>query len=265
MKTIISLFDHSHTWAMPFAEAGHEVIPFDLDSEDWPVDISDLCVGWLLENDFDIVDGILAAPPCTDFTNSGAQYWQRKDEDGRTEASLQLAYQVIRAVDYFKPDFWVLENPVGRLPRLMPEIGKPRLIFDPCDYAGWVTTDQERERLDELRHYHEEGRKFTQEDLQLIKDTGAYTKRTCLWGEFNVPQKRRIEPVRVCNQGSWLQLLGGKSDKTKRARSDTPWGFSYAFAEANSWTEQIDNELSQWREAQFDDAETEEPNPFIRP
>ena len=34
---------------------------------------------------FDTVYGILAAPPCTDFAGSGAQYWKTKDEDGRTK------------------------------------------------------------------------------------------------------------------------------------------------------------------------------------
>ena len=30
----------------------------------------------------DDIDGILAAPPCTDFTSAGAQYWAQKDKDG---------------------------------------------------------------------------------------------------------------------------------------------------------------------------------------
>jgi len=36
------------------------------------------------------IDAILAAPPCTDFASSGAQYWPEKDRDGRTAYSLEL-------------------------------------------------------------------------------------------------------------------------------------------------------------------------------
>jgi len=45
-----------------------------------------------------------------------------------------------------------------------------------------------------------------------------------------------VEPVKVCEQGSWLQKLGGKSEKTKTLRSATPMGFARAFYEANHWS-----------------------------
>lgn len=264
MKTVISLFDHSCAWSAPYWSAGHDVYPFDLDNEEAPVDVNELCAEWFFEdNDFGIVDGILAAPPCTDFTVSGAQYWKAKDTDGSTEASVELALQVLRAVDLFQPDFWALENPVGRIHKLIPELGKARLIFDPCDYAGYMDLSAEDlARLDELRTYYEREIEFSQADLEFIKRTGAYTKRTCLWGDFRIPEKRRIEPVKVCKQGSWLQRLGGKSAKTKRARSDTPAGFAKAFFEANCWNPEIDAALSDYREAVHFEGEEAE-NPFL--
>jgi hypothetical protein len=93
--------------------------------------------------------------------------------------------------------FWTLENPVGRIRRLLPEIGKVKLTFDPCDYGD------------------------------------AYTKRTQLYGVFNLPEKHPVEPVKVCSEGSWLMQLGGKSERTKELRSITPTGFARAFYEAN--------------------------------
>lgn len=56
-------------------------------------------------------------------------------------------------------------------------------------------------------------------------------------GDFAIakrwPEPRRLEPIRVCSQGSWVQRLGGKSERTKELRSMTPDGFARAFALAN--------------------------------
>jgi site-specific DNA-cytosine methylase len=148
------------------------------------------------------VHGILCAPPCTDFSGSGAQYWQKKDASGTTISSLSIVDACLRMVAIYKPTFWALENPVGRLRRWL---GPYRFSFDPCDFAGW-NSNPEADR---------------------------YTKKTLLWGEFNTPEVRRQEPLKVCAQGSWLMKLGGKSERTKTLRSMTPLGFARAFFEAN--------------------------------
>jgi hypothetical protein len=138
--------------------------------------------------------GILAAPPCDHFSVSGAQYWPYKDNDGRTLEAISVMDACMRIIFICMPRFWALENPVGRMKKYL---GNPKLIFNPCDYGD------------------------------------PYTKKTLLWGEFNEPEKNPVEPVRVCSQGSWIQKLGGKSDKTKMLRGITPPGFSKAFFEAN--------------------------------
>lgn len=145
------------------------------------------------------VYGILAAPPCTHFTNSGAQYWAEKDADGRTLADLEIVTACLRIIIQCKPKFWALENPVGRLGKWM---GKPRIYFNPCDYGD------------------------------------PYTKKTCLWGNFNIPEKSPVEPefVIAANGDRYSKIhwsTGGKSDKTKELRSITPPGFAKAFMEAN--------------------------------
>ena len=140
------------------------------------------------------VYGVLAAPDCNCFSGSGAQYWPAKDADGRTLAGLELVSACTRFILATKPHFWVLENPIGRLQKWL---GPPRMRFHPCDYGD------------------------------------PYTKRTNLWGEFNIPEKNKVEPIRVNSQGSWVQSLGGKSEKTKELRSTTPAGFARAFFEAN--------------------------------
>lgn len=204
MATVLSLFDHSGNWPRPYAEQGHNVISLDLKSG---VDIASIDCQWLADNvldDYGAVDAVLAAPPCTDFARSGAQYWPAKDADGRTEASVHLVRQVMRAVNFLQPKFWAMENPVGRLNRCVPELAKfGPWYFDPCDFGD------------------------------------PYTKRTGLWGTFTAPlplfvgRNLSVEPVRSCAQGSWLQRLGGSSERTKELRSETPMGFAYAFAAAN--------------------------------
>lgn len=140
------------------------------------------------------IRGILAAPPCDHFSGSGAQYWQQKDADGRTLDGLSMVDACMRIIMVCNPAFWCLENPIGRLKRYL---GNPRMYFQPHEYGD------------------------------------PYTKKTCLWGNFNIPQKNMVEPEKVCSQGSWLMKLGGKSERTKRLRSITPPGFAQAFYKVN--------------------------------
>lgn len=232
-RLLLSLFDHSGSWAYPFECAGWNVVQADLKHGD---DIGQWSAATLLDDvlqRFDTVDGLIAAPPCTDFAVSGAQYWPDKDADGRTEASVHLVRQVLRCVDYLRPDFWAVENPVGRIGRLVPALGPARLSFDPWEFAGWTDPDAATlARLDTLRA---RGPGPTAPaDLALVRDVGAYTKRTLLWGSFALPVRRPVAPVATSSQGSWLQSLGGTSEATKAARSLTPVGFARAFAAAQT-------------------------------
>lgn len=187
-KIILDLCGGTGSWSKPYKEAGYDVRVITLPDQD-------VRTYYPPEG----VYGILAAPVCTDFSRSGAQYWMLKDMDGRTIDSMGLVIACLRVITIAQAKsknftFWSLENPVGRLRRWM---GKPQLIFNPCDYGD------------------------------------AYTKKTCLWGSFNLPEKHEVEPVRVSSEGSWIMRLGGKSDRTKELRSITPPGFAKAFYKAN--------------------------------
>ena len=191
-KTIISLFDYSGAWSQPYRDAGYDVIQVDIKhGQD---------IRWAYHMDKD-VQGILMAPPCTAFAVSGAQYWKKKDEDGRTLEGMALVDASLRFVAIYNPVWWVLENPVGRLKRY---IGAAEYWFDPCEYAGWLPKDEQ---------YDEQ-----------------YTKRTGLWGSFTIPEKKDLPSV----QGSKMHAkYGGKSERTKELRSMTPRGFALAFFNAN--------------------------------
>lgn len=202
---ILSLFDATGNWSRPYREAGYDVRQYDLTlGHDLLSDELLDCYYW---TDMALaaaaagtkVRGILIAPPCTDFASSGAQYWLEKDADGRTQRSIDLVGAALAIIGYTNPDWWCLENPVGRLNRCIPLLAQcgPRYV-QPFWYGD------------------------------------PYTKKTGLWGRFNLPAPTNmVEPQRVCAQGSWLQKLGGKSERTKALRSATPMGFARAFFAAN--------------------------------
>jgi len=174
-KMILDLCAGSGAWSRPY-QKDYEVRKIDL-----PEDIR------LIEHPGNIY-GILAAPPCTVFANSGAR-WIRTEEE--MIQGLSIVDACLRLVAICKPVFWALENPIGKLRKFL---GDPTLIFDPCDYGD------------------------------------PYTKKTLLWGEFNIPRKNTVPAV----EGSKMHVkYGGKSDRTKRERSKTPPGFAKAFHKAN--------------------------------
>lgn len=190
---IISLYDYSGTWSEPYRKAGCRVLQIEsklgLDVFAWNYKVIRP----------ELVAGILAAPPCTDFAGSGAQYWKQKDKRGQTKESLKLVKRTLEIVSYFNPPFWVLENPVGRLNKLLPELAP----FGPWYFEPYWFGD-------------------------------PWTKKTGLWGKFNQPKPDNIvKPLEFSKQGSWTQLLGGKTEKTKELRSITPPGFAKAFYKAN--------------------------------
>ena len=236
---MLSLFDASGEWSRLYAESLDYTVEC-VDLSNWG-DIMDVVTAGDALEFFESADILLAAPPCTDFSVSGAQYWKQKDRDGRTARSVELVRQVMRLVDLYEPTdeeylaefghlVWAVENPVGRIAKLLPELGTP-WYFDPFEFAGYETQPRHLRRLDLIRRKNGEG--VTAEEAAFVYRCGAYTKRTGLWGNFTRPTPRPIEPVMVCRQGSPLQRFGGKSDRTKELRSNTPRGFAKAFFLAN--------------------------------
>lgn len=202
-KTILSLFDYTGNWARPYLDAGYNVICLDIKHG---IDINDFNVDYLIhEMDINEVYGILAACPCTEFASSGARWFDKKDKDGRTQKAVELVKKTLNTIEFYDPEFWVIENPVGRIGKLVPELDVKPFYFNPCDYA----------------------KGYDDED---------YTKKTGLWGVFTPPTKenlgedRSLEPLK----GSKMhKLYGGTSERTKTLRSITPRGFAQAFFDCN--------------------------------
>jgi hypothetical protein len=148
------------------------------------------------------VYGIIAAPPCTHFCSSGARWWKDKGQSALLEG-LEIVDACLRFVAVCNPVFWALENPVGRLVHY---IGPPAMKFDPWEFGD------------------------------------PYTKKTCLWGKFNIPKRTPCEPISgIAEDGhnnprkrfpSKMHLLPPTADRST-LRSMTPEGFAKAFFEAN--------------------------------
>lgn len=201
-KKILSLFDRTGNWSKPYADAGYKVFTLDVQEGanrfgSFDLNMFESCSDlfeFLEDFGMNAVDGILAALPCTDFAASGARWWKGKDASGATDESVSLARLTLEIVETLKPAWWVLENPVGRLPRLVPEL-EPfgPLYFQPHEFGE------------------------------------PYTKKTGLWGEFNGDLERNhVEPV----EGSKMWKLPPSAERAN-LRSATPAGFAKAFYNAN--------------------------------
>lgn len=192
MGLIVSLCDDSEIMLEPWKEAGYETLGVDIKKGR---DVR------LLEY-MGQVDAVFAFPPCTVFANSGARHlWYQSPH--RTREHILEGISIMDACARFilvhKPAVWFLENPVGKMRRYLEPL--LRMTFNPCDYAGYSSSED------------------------------AYTKRTMLYGEFEIPAKLPMEPI----HGSKMHLkYGGRSERTKAARSLTPRGFARAFFLANA-------------------------------
>ena len=148
--------------------------------------------------------GVLSAPPCTHFSGSGARHWKKKGKEPLLEG-LSVVDACLRIIFITNPKFWVLENPVGRLKHY---IGDCKATFQPYEYGD------------------------------------AYSKRTCLWGEFNMPEPTDIvEPDMVeftSKKGEkkrmsriFYESFSLPPNERARIRSMTPPGFAKAFYRDN--------------------------------
>lgn len=119
---VLDLFAGLKGWSEPFAERGHEVFSVDLDERfdvDLHKDIFDLTtedIPWQ-------PDIVLASPPCEKFSvMTIGRNWNKDNTAKNTEAKLafHLVQNTLLLIEYeFKPKFWVMENPRGKLRTLL--------------------------------------------------------------------------------------------------------------------------------------------------
>jgi len=216
-KIILDLCGGTGAWSEPYRKAGYDVrvitlpehnilftrinnngtLDFYRDkmhvSKDFQVKIKD-------------IHGILAAPPCTQFSFARTTAKTPRDFKGAMEI-ISACEQIIRAcVIGGGLKFWAMENPTGHLRRF---IGKPTFRFYQWQFGG----------------YH--------------------VKSTDIWGHFNYPRptvkiKPEVDHAEIDRR--WAnpvipeyikERLKSTGERRAAVRAITPEGFARAFYKSN--------------------------------
>jgi hypothetical protein len=187
-RIILDLCGGTGSWSKPYRDAGYDVRIVTLPENDVRLYIPPKDV-W----------GILAAPPCTEF--SVAKHFHGKGNYTHNfTTGLEIVSACMRIILTASPVWWALENPKGYLRRWL---GEPVVSFDPWWYGD------------------------------------PYKKRTDLWGEFNVPFRQVYNEPENMIKFSMLHSKEihpeyyGILSRTER-RAITPSGFAHAFCLANA-------------------------------
>jgi len=187
-RIILDLCGGTGAWSRPYAEAGYDVRVITLPEHDVR-----------LYTPPDNVYGILAAPPCDEF--SIAKHFHGKGKYTHNfEKGLEVLSACCRIILVSNPKFYVIENPAnGLMKRWM---GAPDAIFSPWQFGD------------------------------------NYQKQTALWGKFKMPEPTVLEKPEGMKKFSMLyskeiypEYYGIYTRQERRAI--TPPGFAKAFFEAN--------------------------------
>src|SRR5579872_7049205 len=148
-KVILDLCGGTGSWSKPFVDAEFQVLNITLPDYDvFAVDFYDEDIEFRSRTgkpsmyaDYKNIYGILAAPPCTMFSDARTNAKTPRDLRGGMEivdACLKIIYecQYHTKSDQSKVSplkFWALENPwYGRLKWFL---GNPNYIFDPWEFG----------------------------------------------------------------------------------------------------------------------------------
>lgn len=212
-KIILDLCGGTGSWSRPYEKAGYEVKNITLPNYNvFNVEIKKdflIFAGGGSAKSIKIkvknIYGILSAPTCTHF--SLARTTAKEPRDFNT--AMKLVKQCLEIIWHCRINgnlkFWALENPMGYLRQFL---GRPPLTWQPCDYGE------------------------------------PYTKRTDLWGYYNLPTKKPVplsdQQMRDCSINNRIlpkipedYKMPGDIRAQAVRRSITPKGFAEAFFRAN--------------------------------
>lgn len=230
---VISFYDFSGNMLKPWADAGYQCFAFDIKHKKQTrtdfigegsitfirQDLYNPCFWPSAEMTFykktKIVFGF---PPCTDLAVSGAKHFERKEKEnpGFQDFAVARAIDIARLAETIGAPY-MIENPVSVLAT---KWRKPSFYFEPYEYGKYIPeAEAEHPRWPQYFPAHD-----------------AYTKKTGIWSGngFVQPEKKPVDLPEDYSGSEIWKKLGGKSEKTKEIRSETPRGFAQAVFEANS-------------------------------
>lgn len=141
-KIILDLCGGSGSWSRPWALAGYDVRLITLPDYDvtkirltcYELGVPKLQMPNEKTGKYEYIPirdiwGILAAPPCTEFSvlNCKAEARQRKPHEG-----MVVVRACLNVIRWCAPEWWALENPRGYLREYL---GGPQLTFQPWEYG----------------------------------------------------------------------------------------------------------------------------------
>jgi hypothetical protein len=222
-KVILDLCGGSGAWSRPYKEAGYNVILITLPDHDvsqvefgnYGMDFKDIlspnpnCTTCVSYAD---VYGILAAPPCTEFSlaKNGSKRSRDFEKGLKTvKACLEIIWQ---CRIHGNLHFWALENPRGYLRQFL---GRPHFTYEQWQYGG-----DKRKATDIWGYFHE--------PIPAVKEMpdgmkGHDLSHSKQWQKIEIPQ-------------AYEDYFSGIKDyDTRRAalRAITPEGFAQAFFRVN--------------------------------
>ncbi len=127
MKILIAC-EYSGVVREAFAKIGHDAVSCDLLPTEIPGKHHTGSIEDVLDNQWDLV---IAFPPCTHLSSSGARWWPEKQQDGRQQEAEQFFLQFTKL-----PCKWAIENPVGRMSTVY---RKPDQIIQPWQHGHGET------------------------------------------------------------------------------------------------------------------------------
>jgi len=219
-KIILDLCGGSGAWSKPYKENGYDVKLITLPEYD--ITQTEFYGKMLVVRNganfcvipYKNIYGILAAPPCTEFSIAKGNRPRDFEAGMRTvEACVKIIWEVRK---YAALKFWALENPRGLLRQFM---GKPRYAFEQWQFGG-----NKRKATDIWGYFNEPAPKvkeFPFADYTVKYPCGSSNGRA--WGKCEYPTEYE----------EYINSLNGYTAKRAAARAITPEGFAKAFYKAN--------------------------------
>ena len=122
-------------------EAGHETLTLDIDPKNMPDICTDIMTWEYTDFNLEPLDFIWCSPPCTHYSIAIANAKKPRDLEG-SDAIVQRCLDIIR---YWRPRYWVLENPQTGLLKTREVV--QGLHFKDVDYCMYGAPYRKRTRL----------------------------------------------------------------------------------------------------------------------